>query len=98
MNCKLGAVASNTIMWISGTAFSSQVEKLASIAEMTTEKDLYISLPVFIISLIASVGFTWTVARYDSNQRRMADEARDHMERLYRRLECIERYMEDEDG
>ena len=98
MDCKLGAVMSNTIMWISGTAFGSQVDSLTSIAELTTEKDLYISLPVFVVSLIASVGFTWTVARYDANQRRMADEARDHMERLYRRLECIERYMEDEDG
>ena len=95
MDCKLGAVISNTIMWISGTSFGTSVDKVEAVADLTTESDVYISLPIFVTSLLASVAFIWTVARYDARQRRMAEEAREHLDRMYERLDAIEGYLGD---
>ena len=93
MDYKLGAVISNTVMWISGTTLGSAVDSAESMTDLTTEGDVFISLPIFITSLIATAAFTWTVARYDARQRRMAEESRDHLERMYERLDAIEGYL-----
>jgi len=96
MDYKLGAVVSNTVMWISGTTLGSAVDKAENMTDLTTEGDVFISLPIIITSLIATAAFTWTVARYDARQRQMADEARNHLKRLYDRLDMIEGYLNEE--
>ena len=39
-----------------------------------SEEVIVISLPVFVISLVATIGATWTVSRYIANRERQADD------------------------
>lgn len=75
---KLATLASHTCMWVSTAVIESKA---------TCEDDIYITLPVFIISLIATVGFTWTIAKYDNARKRQIDELKQACKELKEQIE-----------
>ena len=54
------AVVSNVIAWSAGAVASSDLQSTP-----VNEDGIAISLPVYIVSLIATAGFTWTISKYD---------------------------------
>jgi hypothetical protein len=85
MNCSLACLAarlsvlSNLAMWTSA-AFA--MNDIAAFEAGTSEEGIYISLPVYIVSLIATAGFTWTVSKYDAARLQRMNEIESKLDRL----------------
>ena len=85
MNCSIACIAarlsvlSNLAMW---TSAAYAMEDMRSIQDGTSEDGIYISLPVYIVSLIATAGFTWTVSKYDAARLQRMNEIESKLDRL----------------
>ena len=70
---KLFAIISFITMWSSSIVLADGIEKIAA-GDKYNYEQIYISLPVYIVSMIATAGFIWTVAKYDNKRvREMSD-------------------------
>ena len=84
------AVLSNIITWSLVPTAWADVEGAIE-GNAVHEEGIYVSLPVYIISLIATAGFTWTIAKYDSQRIRRLEGLEEELKRSNRRsvaLEC----------
>ena len=68
---RVGAVISNISMWAAAATTHGALAQ----AQLDPSRDIrhdaiYVSLPIFLVSLFATAGFTWTVAKYDSKRAR----------------------------
>lgn len=76
---RLMAVISFIVMWSSTVVLADGMQKAAADDKYSYEQ-IYISLPVYIISLLATAGFVWAVAKYDNKRaqemRALRDEIR----------------------
>lgn len=61
MICAKLAVLSNTITW--------GMTPFVALQSAVTEQSITISLPVYVVSLLATAGFSWMVAKHDSATR-----------------------------
>ena len=59
-------VGSFCMMWMSGGVLGAQLKAAAN--EIQVSDSIYVSLPVFVTSIIATAIFTWTVAKYDNKK------------------------------
>lgn len=64
---RVGAVVSGCAMWIAAGVTASAVGMVsgADSASTVSHEQVTIGLPVFIVSIISTAIFTWTIARYD---------------------------------
>lgn len=85
MDCSIACIAarlsvlSNLLMW---TSAAYAMEDMQSIQSGTSEEGIYISLPVYIVSLIATAGFTWTVSKYDAARLQRMNDIEGKLDRL----------------
>lgn len=79
-NC---AIISNMVMWLAAGTVYGQTSDLSNEVH---HDSIYISLPVFISSIIATAVFTWTVAKYDSKRIGKIEELEHQMTTLTNRL------------
>ena len=73
-----GAIGSHTCMWIAAAYTLSAVAKAQAAqasGSMIPQENITISLPVFVVSILATAGFTWAVAQHDRNNDKRIDEA-----------------------
>ena len=70
-------VSSFCMIWMSGGVLSSQISNGIKASE-----DVYISLPVFISSIVATAIFTWTVAKYDNKKISQISKLQDNVNEL----------------
>ena len=91
------AVLSNLLMWVSCGLMTTPAfaQTLTAEAPPTFEDGIFISLPVYITSLVATAMFTWTVAKYDSNRLRKLDHMEIEQKRTLDRMRGIEVRLED---
>ena len=68
------AVISNGLMWICCGVFTTPAFAQAVNDGTLGEKGFYISLPVYVTSIIGTAGFTWAVAKYDNARVRKIDQ------------------------
>lgn len=62
-------VSSFCFMWVSGTVLAANITAAQKAKEaIKFADDVYVSLSVFITSIIATAIFTWTVAKYDNKK------------------------------
>ena len=78
------AVVSNVVAWASGAWAAADLE-----SNPVNEEGIVISLPVYVVSLIATATFTWTIAKYDSARNRRLDLLEAELIRSTDRLEEI---------
>lgn len=53
--------------WCSTVVLANDLQKAAA-GDKYSYEQIYISLPVYIISLLTTAGFVWTVAKYDNKR------------------------------
>lgn len=73
-----GAIGSHTCMWIAAAYTLSAVAKAQAAqasGSMIPQENITISLPVFVVSILATAGFTWAVAQHDRKNDKRIDEA-----------------------
>lgn len=73
-------VVSNATQWVSGGILAS--------AEVT-EKEISISLPIYITSIIATASFTWIICRYDSRRGNEIHDLKRECEKMNTELKTI---------
>lgn len=61
------AVISFLVMWCSTVVLADGIEK-ATEGNKVGYEQIYISLPVYIVSLLATAGFVWTASKYDNKR------------------------------
>ena len=88
------AVVSNIVMWSTGAVAYAQLEGVLSDG-VVHEEGIFISLPVYIISLIATAGFTWTIAKHDSQRIRRLDGLEVELKRATQRSRALEIRIEE---
>lgn len=82
---KLAAVVSHTLMWISAGVVHAQASASANtqrIGPTLTEDGIYISLPVFVASLISTAVFTWRIAKYDHHRKRQIEKIEQKLNKI----------------
>jgi len=88
------AVLSNVITWSLAPTVWADVEG-AWEGNAVHEEGIYVSLPVYIISLIATAGFTWTISKYDSQRNRRLDGLEHELKRANSRALALETRIEE---
>lgn len=74
----LGAIGSNISMWIAAGYTLSVVGKAhgqGGQGSLIPQENISISLPIYVISILATAGFTWAVAQHDRKNDKRIDEA-----------------------
>jgi len=84
------AVVSNVIAWSSGAVASSDLQSTP-----VNEDGIAISLPVYIVSLIATAGFTWTISKYDQRRNRRLEVLEHELSRSNDRFIALQAQLED---
>jgi len=78
---RIGAVMCSALAWLSLGIFAEQVHAAADGTPVNQEA-IVVSLPVFAVSLIGSVSFTWVIAQWDAKRsRRLENLERQLIER-----------------
>lgn len=64
---RISAVSCFAVAWISAAVISAAA-RASDTGELNgvSEKAMYVSLPVFITSIIGTAAFTWMIAKYDN--------------------------------
>lgn len=80
---QLGAALSHLVLWTTVAIWTSPVLGQSPVSsEIVTEKDITITLPVFIISLISTIGSTWTIAILHIKRSSEVQELKKEVKRL----------------
>jgi len=88
------AVLSNAITWsLSPMAWADVDGVIGDTA--VHEEGIFISLPVYIISIVATAGFTWTIAKYDSQRIRRLEGLEHELKRANSRALALETRIEE---
>jgi hypothetical protein len=82
---RFGAAMSHAVMWIAvGTMCShvSAADGSGSVAGPVNQESIYVTLPMFVVSIIATAGFTWTIAKWDTRRTKEVHELRNEIAAL----------------
>lgn len=82
-SAKMMGVLANITQWISGGILASAP------SGGVTEEEIMISLPVFIISVISTAAFVWTICRYDLKRASEIAELRKECETMTEEIKLI---------
>ena len=80
-------IVSNTVMCTSAATLFAEIQNSPSFSSDVHQDSIFISLPVFISSMVATALFTWTIARYDQNRVRQMQQLEERFTHFERRLE-----------
>lgn len=88
---RVAIVGTHSLFWISGSVLYAQTEQGGRLPSQSTSEDgIFISLPVFVSSVLATAVFAWTIAKYDSQRVRRLDRIERQNEELLQRLASLE--------
>lgn len=87
----LGMIGSNMSMWIAAVYTMSIVNNAMAQGGTVPQDTITITLPVFIVSILATAGFTWAVAQHDRQNDKRIDVATAEVEsRVTAKVEDLE--------
>ena len=82
------SVISNVVMWISvGAVYGQTTSPMPEVHHDA----VYISLPVFVTSMLATAVFTWTIAKYDNSRIRKIEVLEEKLESMEASMEELEK-------
>lgn len=83
LHARIGAAVSNAVTWLAVGGITAHAQAAPdAIPQLVNEQSLNVSLPVFFVSIIATAGFTWTIARWDAARTKKVDRLEQEIRRL----------------
>lgn len=79
-----GLILSNLAMWMGAVSVYAQTSESPS--GMVPQETVYVSMPVFVTSIMATAVFTWTVSKYDQSRNRKVEMLEEKLEALGEKL------------